>query len=226
MDTRILRRAAAPLRILLIDHGCCDHPHTRVHGFRAALEQLGIRAAVCGPSSVSGLDEQPPGMHGIHLHDVAAASRTFLAAVKDGTPAAFLTATAGVRSRLLGLVRETARQTIAEAVDVLDPDAIFVFHAGILTDLAVETGAPVVVHVAAGDLAAAAGRPSLRNLVAAAIGSSTIVVAADDTTAAAIRSGWLHDAGDAEARVQCWPLAADAAQRIAVACRRVRRGGS
>jgi hypothetical protein len=211
------------MRVLLIDHGNCDHPHTRVHGLRAGLVALGIEAGVCGPSSVPGLEEQPPGMYGIHLHDVAAASRSFIAAVKDGSPQAFLAATAGVPARLLGLTRETARQMIAEAVDVLYPDAIFVLHAGILTDLAVETGAPVVVHVTADDLAAARERPSLASLVAAAIGSCTIVVAADDTTAAALKAEWLHDAADMETRVQCWPLAADAATRIAIACRLARR---
>jgi hypothetical protein len=211
------------MRVLLIDHGNCDHPHTRVHGLRAGLVALGIEAGVCGPSSVPGLEEQPPGMYGIHLHDVAAASRSFIAAVKDGSPQAFLAATAGVPARLLGLTRETARQMIAEAVDVLYPDAIFVLHAGILTDLAVETGAPVVVHVTADDLAAARERPSLASLVAAAIGSCTIVVAADDATAATLKAEWLHDAADVETRLQCWPLAADAATRIAIACRRARR---
>jgi hypothetical protein len=211
------------MRVLLIDHGNCDHPHTRVHGLRAGLVALGIEAGVCGPSSVPGLEEQPPGMYGIHLHDVAAASRSFIAAVKDGSPQAFLAATAGVPARLLGLTRETARQMIAEAVDVLYPDAIFVLHAGILTDLAVETGAPVVVHVTADDLAAAQDRPSLRNLVAASIGSCAIVVAADDATAATLKAEWLHDAADVETRLQCWPLAADAATRIAIACRLARR---
>ena len=97
------RAPDAGLRILIIDHGCCDHPHTRAHGIRAGLEAVGMRAAVCGPSTVPGLDEQPAGMYGIHLHDIAAASRSFLAAVRDGSPQAFLTAVAGVPSRLLGL---------------------------------------------------------------------------------------------------------------------------
>jgi hypothetical protein len=215
------------MRILLIDHGCCDHPHTRVHRLREDLERLGARSAVCGPSSVPGLEVQPPGMYGIHLHDVAAASRGFLAAVKDGSPEAFLTAVAGVSARLLGLARETARQMIAEAVDAVDPDAIFVLHAGILTDLAVETGAPVVVHVAAGDLAAAADRPSLRRLVAAAIGSSDGIIAADDTTKAKLLEDWLR--GDAEAAGRCltWPLTDAAGSDVAAACRQAaarRRG--
>ncbi len=208
------------MRILLIDHGCCDHPHTRVHRLAAGLATAGCEVAVCGPSSVHGLDEQPPGMHGIHLNDVAAASRTFLAAVREGSPEAFLQAVAGVPSRLLGLARETARQMIAEATDALDPDAIFVLHAGILTDLAVETGAPVVVHVSAIDLAATADRPSLRRLVRAAIGSSDGLVSADDAVAASLKTAWLDGDPDYCLRCETWPAdAADAPPRIAAACR-------
>ena len=211
------------MRVLLVDHGSSDPPHARVHALRAGLEQLGIAAAVCGPSRVPGLEAQPPGMFGIHLRDVAAASRAFLAAVQDGTPEAFLVATAGVPARLLGLARETARQALAEAVDIVYPDAIFVLHAGILTDLAVETGAPVVVHVSAADLAATTNRPSLRNLVAAAIGSSAVIVAADDAVATTLATEWLADAPDAAARLETWGLGPDAATRIAIACRRARR---
>jgi len=215
------------MRVLLIDHGCCDHPHARVHRFRAGLDALGVQSAVCGPSSVPGLEAQPPGMHGIHLHDVAAASRPFLAAVRDGSPEAFVTAVPHVPARLLGLVRETARQMIAEAADALFPDAIFVFHAGILADLAVETGAPVVVHVAAADLAGADERPSLRRLVAAAIGSSEVVVAADEAVVASLRGGWLGADGEAADGLETWPADADCAARIAAACGRAlarRRG--
>ena len=215
------------MRILLIDHGCCDHPHTRVHALRADLESLGLAAAVCGPSTVPGLERQAPGMHGIHLHDIAAASRPFLTAVRQGTPEAFLAAVPDVPSRLLGLVRETARQMIAEAADALFPDAIFVLHAGILTDLAVETGAPVVAHVAAADLEAAAARPSLRRLVSAAIGSSEVVVAADAGVAAALRGPWLGAEADAPGRCETWPIDAGCAGRIASACGRAlarRRG--
>lgn len=207
------------MRILLIDHGCCDHPHTRIHRLREGLEQAGCRVAVCGPSSMHGLDVQPPGMHGIHLHDVAAASRALLAAIQDGSPEALLAAVANVPSRLLGLARETARQVIAEAADDLYPDVIFVLHAGILTDLAVETGAPVVVHVADADLRAAATRPSLRRLVSSVLGSSDGIVAADEATGAALRTGWLD--GDAEqcGRCETWPVdTADAGSRIAAAC--------
>jgi hypothetical protein len=207
------------MRILLIDHGCCDYPHTRIHALRQGLEAQGCRVAVCGPSSLHGLDEQPPGMHGIHLNDVAAASRTLLAAVRDGSPEALLAAVANVPSRLLGLARETARQVIAEAADELYPDAIFVLHAGILTDLAVETGAPVVVHVAAADLRAAAGRPSLRRLVTSMLGSSDGIVAADDATGAALWEDWLGRDADQRARCETWPAGAtDAAPRIAAAC--------
>jgi hypothetical protein len=207
------------MRILLIDHGCCDHPHTRIHRLRAGLEVAGCEVAVCGPSSMHGLDEQPPGVHGIHLHDVAAGSRGFLAAVREGSSEAFLTAVAGVPSRLLGLARETARQMIAEAADALYPDTIFVLHAGILTDLAVETGAPVVVHVSATDLAATTDRPSLRRLVRAALGSSDGLVAADDAVADRLKHEWLADDPDHCQRCETWPIdAVDVAPRIAAAC--------
>lgn len=206
------------MRILLIDHACCDHPATRIHRLREGLEAIGMEVAVCGPSSVPGFEVRPPGMFGIHLHDVAAGSRAFLGAVQEGSAEALLNAVAGVKSRLLGLARETARQMIVEAADALYPDAIFVAHAGILTDLAVETGAPVVVHVSAVDLLATAGRPSLRRLVGGAIGSSGIVVAADDDTALTLGRDWIGDAHDAARRVQVWPLASDAAPRIATAC--------
>lgn len=207
------------MRILLIDHGCCDPPHARVHRLREGLEAAGVTVAVCGPSSLHGLDEQPRGMHGIHLHDVAAANRKFLAAVQDGGPEAFLAAVADVPSRLLGLARETARQMIAEAADALYPDAIFVLHAGILTDLAVETGAPVVVHVATADLEAASGRPSLKRLVRSVLGSCDGIVAADAPVAESLRRDWLG--GDAEQCLRCetWPIdGADAAARVAGAC--------
>ncbi|MFN9368244.1 MAG: hypothetical protein ACK6CT_05690 [Planctomycetia bacterium] len=217
------------MRILLVDHGRCDDPASRSHVLRAGLEAIGMEVAVCGPSRLPGLEGRSPGMYGIHLHDVAAGSRLFLAAVRDGSAEALLGAVADVKSRLLGLARETARQAIDEAADALYPDAIFVAHASILTDLAAETGAPVVVHVAAGDLTATAGRPSLRRLVGRAIGSSTVVVAADDDTAATLRRDWMEDAVDAGRRLQVWPLGADAAPRIAAACGLAvayRRGGA
>lgn len=214
------------MRILLIDHACCDPPHGRVHALREAINACGATAAICGPSGVSSLEASQPGFHGIHLHDVAAASRVLLAAVRDGSPEAFLAAVAEVPSRLLGLVRETARQMIAEAVDALDPDAIFVIHAGILADLAIETGAPVVVHVAACDLAAAATRPSLRRLVGAAIGSCGVVVAADEAVAGTLQQAWLEEDAIAEGRCETWPLGPDRGDAMLAACRRAvsRRG--
>ena len=208
------------MRILIIDHGCCDHPHTRIHRLRKGLEAEGCTVAVCGPSSRHRLDEQPAGMFGIHLHDVAAGSRSFFAAVQSGSPDAFLAAVATVPSRLLGLAREAARQTIAEAADSLNPDVIFVLHAGILTDLAVETGAPVVVHVSANDLLAAEQRASLRRLVSAAIGSSTGIVAADSQVAERLCDTWTGGDPDALTRFETWPAdAADAPSRIASICR-------
>ena len=151
------------MRLLLIDHGCCDLPDTRVHHWRRELETLGVRASVCGPSTVSHLKEQHAGLHGIHLHDIAAASGALLKAVQSGESEALLNAIATVSPRLLGLIRETARQMVAEAVDTHGPDVIFVLHAGILTDLAIETGIPVAVHVSLTDLAAAGSRQSMRD---------------------------------------------------------------
>jgi len=214
------------MRILLVDHGRCDPPAARLHPLRGALEAAGHTVAVCGPSTVNAFEEQPPGMHGIHLHDVAAASREFLAAVRDGSPEAFLRVVPTVPARLLGLARETARQIIAEAADAIFPDAIFVLHAGILADLAIETGAPVVVHVSAVDLEAAAARPSLKRLVMSAIGSSDRIVAADDAVAATLAT-WLGDDADARSRSDTWPFDAAAAPRVAEACHRAlarRRG--
>jgi len=205
------------MRLLLIDHGSCDHDHTRVHRCRAALAGEGIEASICGPASIPQLERQHAGMYGIHLHAIAAASHRFLAAVHDGGPEALLQVMPTLPPRLLGLVRETARQLIAEAVDATDPEVIFVMHAGILTDLAVETGAPVVAHVAEADLRAAAGKPPMKKLVARALGSCEAVIAADPATAAALRGGWL--AADEPARDAIWPLTADAAADIAAACR-------
>jgi len=215
------------VRILLVDHGCCDPPQARVHRLREQLVALGVEAAICGPSTVSSLERQPPGMYGIHLHDVAAASRGLIEAVRDGTADAFVAAVATVPSRILGLVRETARQMLAEAADIVYPDAIFVFHASLLTDLAVETGAPVAVHVGVADLAATRGRPSLRRLVTGAVGSCGIIVGENAATAAAVQHEWLSDD---EGRCEAWPFGDDrvAAERVADACRRVvaRRHGS
>lgn len=205
------------MRLLLIDHGNCDHDHTRVHRCRQALGRLGITAAVCGPSSIPQLEAQHTGMYGIHLHAIAAASNRFLAAVREGTAESLLGVTPTLSPRLLGLMRETARQLIAEAVDATDPDAIFVMHAGILTDLAVETGAPVVVHVAPTDLAAADGKPLMRTLVGRALGSCDAVVAADNDAAAVLRAGWGEC--DSETLIDVWPIGPECAQQIAAACR-------
>jgi hypothetical protein len=205
------------MRVLLIDHGCCDHDHTRVHRCRAALADAGVVASVCGPSSVPRLEAHHPGMFGIHLHAIAAASHRFLAAVQEGSAEALLAAIPLLPPRLLGSVRETARQLIAEAVDACDPDAIFVMHAGILTDLAVETGVPVAVHVARTDLEAAAAKPGIRALVTRAIGSCEVIAVADAAAAAAITGGWMEaDAIDAD---DIWPLVPESAPQVAAACR-------
>ena len=150
---------------------------------------------------------------------IAAASRVFLGAIHDGSPAAFLSATAAISPRLLGSVRETARQAIAEAVDAFDPDAIFVLHAGILADLAIETGVPVAIHVAGGDLDIAGRSDRVRDLVAAALGSAEAVAAEDDATATAIARDWL-DQDDAASRPQVAVFAAgpDRAAGILAAC--------
>lgn len=206
------------MRLLVIDHGCCDPPATRVHALREALRALGAEAVACGPSSTPGLAEQPPGVCGIHFHDIAAANHRFLAAVRDGSSAAFIAATGGVSPSLLGLARETARQAIGEAVYTVDPEAIFVLHAGILADLAIETGVPVALHVAAADLEAASGSARLQELVAAALGSAEAVVAADGDTALRLAGGWI-DAGAAD-DCETWPATPDSAARILAACRR------
>ncbi|NBV47000.1 MAG: hypothetical protein EBR86_15540 [Planctomycetia bacterium] len=174
------------MRILLIDHGSCDPPATRVHGHRRGLEAAGVVAAACGPTSVPSLEVATPGLHGIHLHDIAAANRGFLQAVRQGGAGALLAATAILPPRLLGLVRETARQALAEAVDAVAPDAILVLHAGILADLAIETGVPVALHVAGGDLATAAAGPRVGDLVTAAIASAEWLGADSASTRAAL----------------------------------------
>jgi len=140
------------MRVLLVDHGCCDPPTTRAHRYRAQLAHQGIETLICGPAEASpGLPAG--GLHRINLQGMAAASPLLLHLLRDGTAQAFLQATGELPGHLLGLVRETARQTLAAAVDALEPDVIFVLHAGILADLAVETGAPVAVHVAHSDVA-------------------------------------------------------------------------
>ena len=215
------------MRVLLIDHGCCDLPNTRVHAFRHLLARRGAVAMACGPTSVSSLESDKPGLQGIHLHDIAAANMLFLEAVRNGSPQSFLDAVATLSPSLLGLVREAARQAIAEAVDLFTPDVIFVMHAGILAELAIETGVPMVVHVAICDLNAAAHAEPLRDLVAASLGSAEIVIAADAPTADLLRHQWLTpememDARDSNARddfcIQVWPLDFESADAILKAC--------
>lgn len=202
------------MRILLVDHGNCDPPHSRAHQLRAALESLRVRATICGPASMPSLAVQPHGLFAIHLLDTVAASRTLQAAVRDGAAEAFLQAVAAVAPRLLGLVRETARQGIAEAVDAVNPDVIFVIHASILADLAIETGVPVAVHVAAGDLAAAATMP-MRELVTATLGSCGAVATDSSVTAAAIRRDWVDDA---PVLAEPWAIGPEAAPQVVAAC--------
>ena len=214
------------MRLLIVDHGCCDPQVTRAHRLRAGLEAAGVEVAVCGPASVPRLEEQDAGMFGIHLHSIAAQSRRFLDAVRDGSATALVAALPGLSPRLLGSVRETARQLIAEAVDATDPDAVFVMHAGVLTDLAVETGAPVAVHVTLADLDAAATTRGMRSLVARALGSCEVVIAGDAAAAARLREGWIED--DAATPVDVWPLDERCGPRVAAACGLAatrRRGG-
>jgi hypothetical protein len=215
MDLTSIRGGGRRMRILLIDHANCDPPHTRAHQLRAALEPLRVRATVCGPASVPSLAEQPQGMFAIHLLDTVAASRKLQTAVQGGVAGDFLAAVAAVSPRLLGLVRETARQGIAEAVDAVNPDAIFVMHAGILADLAIETGVPVAVHVVAGDLTAAAAGP-VRELMVATLGSCGAVAVDLAATAAAIRRDWVDDAA---LLAEPWGLEGEAAPRVVAACR-------
>lgn len=203
------------MRILLIDHSRCDPPTARAQLIRAAIEPLGTRATICGPSAVPSLMAQPDGMFGIHLRDIAAASRKLLEAVESGSADSLLAVLPTVSPRLLGLVRESARQCIAEAVDATNPDVIFVMHAGILADLAIETGAPVALHVTEHDLAAA-GKGSVRDLVLAAIGSCDAVVGDTPITIDAIRRDWIDDAA---VSLDAWPADEHCAARLLAACR-------
>lgn len=217
------------MRLLLVDHGCCDGALSRGFRCRDALAREGIEALLCGPATVSPLEAATPGLHGIPLKAVAAGNRAFAAAVRDGDPDAFLRTSAGLPAALLGLVRETARQAMAEAVDGFDPAAILVLHAGIFADLAVETGLPVVILASTADLAAARRDRRVCELVAAALASAEAVVPADDEAAAALAADWLDDPDPAAA--SSGPLAgpvdgdgaASLAAAVRLACRR--RGG-
>lgn len=182
------------MRLLLVDHGCCDPPHGRVFRCRDWFVGERIEVLACGPASVSPLEAPTPGLQGIPLRHIAAANRRFARAVREGTPEAFLDTSPTIPAPLLGLVRETARQAIAEAVDGFDPAVILVLHAGIFADLAVETGVPVAIHVGPADLAAARQDPRVHALVAAALVSAEIVMAADDTTHRRLTEGWLETA--------------------------------
>jgi len=204
------------MRVLLVDHGCCDPPTTRGHRYRAQLAQQGIEALICGPAETSpGLPAG--GLHRIDLQGMAAASPLLLHLLRDGTAQAFMQATGDLPGHLLGVVREAARQTLAAAVDAFDPDVIFVLHAGILADLAVETGAPVAVHVAHADVAQYRHAPptQARELVAAALASAELVIAADDATAQELHQHWLDDTPP----LPVWPLEDGAGEPIAAACR-------
>ena len=117
-------------------------------------------------------------------------NRAFAAAVREGDPDAFVRTTASLPAALLGLVRETARQALAEAVDGFDPEAILVLHAGIFADLAVETGLPVVIHATESDLEAARKDLRVCELVAAALASAEGVVPADEATAKVLEAHW------------------------------------
>lgn len=217
------------MRLLLVDHGCCDGPLARGFRCRDSLARHGIEALLCGPASVSPLEAATPGLHGIPLKAVAAGNRAFAAAVRDGDPDAFLRTSAGLPAALMGLVRETARQAMAEAVDGFDPAAILVLHAGIFADLAVETGLPVVILASLSDLASARRDPRVCELVAAALASAEAVVPIDDAAAGTLAADWLDDPGPAAplARPLSGPVdgagAACLAEAIRRACRR--RGG-
>ena len=206
------------MRVLLVDHGCCDPPTTRAHRYRAQLAQQGIETLICGPAEASpGPGLAAGGVHRIDLQDMAAASPLLLHLLRHGTGQAFLHSTGDLPGQLLGVVRESARQTLAAAVDALDPDVIFVLHAGILADLAVETGAPVAVHVAHSDVARYrhAAPTQARELVAAALASAELVIAADAATAQELQQHWLDDTPP----LPVWPLEDGAGDLIAAACR-------
>jgi hypothetical protein len=211
------------MRLLLVDHGCCDPPSSRVFRCRALLLGERIEVLACGPASISALEAPTEGLHGIHLRDIAAASRKLAQAVRGGTAEAFLETSPTIPAPLLGLVRETARQAIAEAVDAFDPAVILVLHAGIFADLAVETGVPVVVHVSRADLDAARHDERVHGLVAAALVSAEVVMAADVATGAILAAEWLDAAAG-----NVGPVAeVDDAPAIAAAVRLAarRRGG-
>lgn len=207
------------MRIVLVDHGCCDPPASRGFRCRDQLALEGLQALVCGPASLSTLEAATPGLQGIPLRAVAAANRAFAAAVRSGDPEAFVRMSARLPPALLGLVRETARQALAEAVDGFDPAAILVLHAGIFADLAVETGLPVVIHAAKSDLEAARQDGRVCELVASALASAEAVVPADEATASALEGEWTEGPVEPAAPAE-GEGAAHLAAAIRLACRK------
>ena len=95
----------------------------------------------------------------------------------------------------------------------------------ILTDLAIETGIPVAVHVSLTDLAAAGSRQSMRDFITSSLGSCNAIVAADVATAELLGQEWLSidsQALDAAAsRVEVWPLEHGSATAMLSLCHRV-----
>ncbi|MEO1993192.1 MAG: hypothetical protein ABGW78_14730 [Pirellulales bacterium] len=179
------------MKILIIDHANCDPPHARSHQLCLELAQHNVQAMVCGPASQPILAAQPLGIFGIHLHDIAAASQRLYAAIDGGSAEALLAAIGSISPRLLGLLRETARQGIAESVDAVNPDVIFVMHAGILAHLAIETGVPVALYVAASDLEHAHG--AMKDFVLTSIGSCGGLATDSSQTTAIIHREWVDD---------------------------------
>ena len=115
----------------------------------------------------------------------------------------------------LAAARESARRAIDLAVDREDPEVILVLHAGVIADLAVETGVPVVVHVALIDLEAVGGDGPIRDLVASSLGSADVLAAADTATRRRlVAEGWTSDEDD----VRLVPTGD--AKKLIAACRR------
>ena len=121
---------------------------------------------------------------------------------------------AALEPSALAEAREAVRQAIDVAVDRDDPDAILVLHAGAIADLAVETGVPVVVHVAMADLEAAV-EESIRALVASSLSAADVLAAADTATARRlVADAWTFEDAD----VQVVP--AGDGEKLIAACRR------
>jgi hypothetical protein len=114
-----LPEATIGMRLLLVDHGCCDPPHSRVFRCRDWLLPERIEVLACGPASVSALAAPTPGLHGIHLRDIAAANRTFARAVRDGTPQAFLDTSPTIPAPLLGPPQQNRERLERDLLDGL-----------------------------------------------------------------------------------------------------------